>query len=217
MSIVRSTLRVVAAVTCLAACGADGASATASSRTATSGDGVADPSTTTASIGLTPIGRVLYTDGVSLSAADYTAEQAYFLEKSRRHNRVFHTPGVVGGLSVIRWGSVALVAPGAALDRAGNEIDVDNEAVVTLPTSGTDVYLVLSYSEYASNPVPTPMGTVNTRTIESHTFGFSSTKPTWSPTPWSPTDTTPPVPLAHFVMTSAGWTLDGTFVAPVGK
>ena len=35
-----------------------------------------------------------------LTADDFTQEQAYHIESRRRHNRLFHTPGVAHGLEV---------------------------------------------------------------------------------------------------------------------
>jgi hypothetical protein len=42
--------------------------------------------------------RVKYHHGMLLSAKDLTAEQEYFLERQRRHNRYLHGWGVVSGL-----------------------------------------------------------------------------------------------------------------------
>lgn len=69
--------------------------------------------------------RVHFFDGQLLTAGDFRDEQAYHLEKSRLHNRLFHGSGVVSGLKVGEaGGTTVLVQSGVALDGLGREIMV---------------------------------------------------------------------------------------------
>ena len=47
-----------------------------------------------------PLSRVRYVTGQVLPVDDFIAEQNYFREKLRRHNRTLHQPGIVDGLEV---------------------------------------------------------------------------------------------------------------------
>jgi hypothetical protein len=67
---------------------------------------------------------VNYVTGHLLSVEDFTAEQDYVREKLRRHNRALHQPGVVDGLEVTLESPGVRVAPGFALDAAGNDIGI---------------------------------------------------------------------------------------------
>jgi hypothetical protein len=89
-----------------------------------------------------PLKRVRYFAGQLLTAADFEAEQRYFLERHRRHNRLLHGWGVVSGLEVSsdgnRGGSVR-VGPGFALDCVGDEIVLCEPRVQALPVEGSVV------------------------------------------------------------------------------
>jgi len=97
---------------------------------------------------------VNYVTGYLLSAEDFTAEQDYVREKLRRHNRSLHQPGVVDGLEVTLESPGVRVAPGFALDAAGNEICVPVAQGPPLPSIVEEVYLVLRYKEIGVNPIP---------------------------------------------------------------
>jgi hypothetical protein len=70
--------------------------------------------------------RVRYFPRQLLTADDMRAEQEYFREKQRRHNRMLHGWGVVCGLDVVadtQKGSMAIqICPGYALGPCGDEI-----------------------------------------------------------------------------------------------
>jgi hypothetical protein len=61
--------------------------------------------------------------GKLLTEADLAQDQDYFLGRLRRHNRFLHGWGIVSGLGVtVDDETTVVVAPGLALDCAGNEL-----------------------------------------------------------------------------------------------
>lgn len=104
--------------------------------------------------------RVNYFTGMVLGTDDFTAEQEYFRNRLSRLNRYLHGSGVVAGLgvTVAGTGSAASVtiAPGFALDRAGNELCVTTPCSLTLPAAGDALLVVIAYREQPCRPVPTP-------------------------------------------------------------
>jgi len=128
-----------------------------------------------------PLERVRYFPRQLLTADDLAAEQTYFREKMRRHNRNLHGWGVVCGCAVETVaGSAQMlvrVAPGYAVDPFGDEIlipepvDVDLQRGVSnqpctvqppcpptaLPVAGDDArrvaYIAVRYAECFSRPV----------------------------------------------------------------
>ena len=99
--------------------------------------------------------RVRYHFGMLLSASDFTDEQTYFIEKTKRHNRLFHGSGIVTGLGVILKGGQVEVGAGAAVDCEGHEIVVDSVVEFTLPVDpATPQYLSLYYVEHEVDPIP---------------------------------------------------------------
>ena len=102
--------------------------------------------------------RVNYFFGQLLDVDDFTAEQNYVREKFRRRNRRLHGSGIVTGLDVStdRRGGVArvVVAPGFALDRRGEEIEVPRRTALALPTKGTALFVHLRYAERLRRPTP---------------------------------------------------------------
>ena len=93
--------------------------------------------------------RPRYFFGMLISEHDLNQEQAYFLAKSRRHNRMLHGWGIVAGLEVSAFGSEGRhvsVAPGYALDPCGNEINVDESVVVEVPCDGRS-FIALGFEE----------------------------------------------------------------------
>ncbi len=98
--------------------------------------------------------RLNYYYGQLLGAADFLAEQQYFREKLRLHNRCLHGYGVVCGLEVI------VPPPGVTAQlqvTAGMAIDSDgNELVVRQTIDIPDLLALLSSSERAGLPASSP-------------------------------------------------------------
>lgn len=111
-----------------------------------------------------------------LTADDMIADQNYFREKMRRHNRFLHGWGVVCGLEVtaaptetLPWG--VKIGSGYALGPYGDEIDVAEAQTFDLArcltttagdpcepsvmggAAGQRVYVVIKYSECLASPV----------------------------------------------------------------
>lgn len=86
----------------------------------------------------TGIERPRYFQGQLLTEKDFSDEQDYFREKLRRHNRLLHGWGVVCGLHVTpaAAGCAVVVSPGYALDPCGDEILLEQEALLGLPGEG---------------------------------------------------------------------------------
>ena len=129
------------------------------------------------------IERIRYFAGQLLAVGDLAQEQLYLREKARRHNRMLHGWGIVGGLDVRPGPADAevTIAPGYALDPLGDEIvvadavivdllreDEDGNAVAPCPppegrkprrvrkkrSPGRPLYLAIGYAECSSGPVP---------------------------------------------------------------
>jgi hypothetical protein len=169
-----------------------------------------------------PLSRVHYSTGQVLSIEDFTAEQNYFREKLRRHNRALHQPGIVGGLEVTLDSPGVRVAPGFALDAAGNEICVPVAQGAPLPSLVGEVYVVLRYAEIRADPIPVlgPPGegnadSVPSRIQESFEIGFEP--PGANPTPASPQDASPPIRLARHRHVRGRWRVDARFRRPKAK
>jgi hypothetical protein len=106
--------------------------------------------------------RINYSAGMLLDATDLQAEQAYFLDKARAHNRL-HGWGTVCGLRVEPTrppSTTVLVQPGVALDCCGREIVLTQpvgldvtEAATGIDSLGT-VFVVVEYGEKESAPIP---------------------------------------------------------------
>jgi hypothetical protein len=103
-----------------------------------------------------PLKRVRYFSGQVLSAEDFSAEQEYFLEKHRLHNRTLHGAGVISGLAVSRQKDSVTVQPGLGLNCQGEEICVCGPVELAFPGAGEMAYLLLSYAEKMTDPVPAP-------------------------------------------------------------
>ena len=166
--------------------------------------------------------RVNYFPGHMLSAEDFSAEQDYVREKLRRHNRTLHQPGVVDGLEVTLESPGVRVAPGLALDAAGNEICVPLAQGAPLPSIAGEVYLVLRYKEIGVNPIPV-LGTpsegnadcVPSRIQERFEIGYDSPGGNHAPAP--PQDPLPPVRLARLRFTRGRWRVDARFRRPKAR
>lgn len=125
----------------------------------------------------TPSERVRYYPRQLLTADDMRAEQDYFLEKQRHHNRMLHGRGVVCGLQVSPSPdsrTAVVVCPGYALSPCGNEINVTEKYILELAdcltgkvgscegyTGNTDdnvpkeVYIAIRYVESPTRPART--------------------------------------------------------------
>lgn len=124
-----------------------------------------------------PSERVRYYPRQLLTADDMRAEQEYFLEKHRHHNRMLHGRGVVCGLQVCPSpdsGTAVIVCPGYALSPCGNEINLTEKYTLDLTdcltgkvgpcegyTGNTDdnvpkeVYIAIRYAECPTRPART--------------------------------------------------------------
>jgi len=103
------------------------------------------------------LARVNYFTGMILGSDDFSAEQEYFRNRLPRLNRLLHGSGVVTGLEVTVAGTAgsasATIAPGFALDRAGNELCVANPLALALPTAGGALVVAITYRERPCRPV----------------------------------------------------------------
>ncbi len=110
-----------------------------------------------------PIDRRLhYFDGQFLKADDFTDEQSYHVDRQRRHNRLFHTPGIAEGLAVTadQGAREVTVAPGTAVDGAGRQIVLPQSRTVAISEAlkGKTVLLVVSYHEEPADAATTGGG-----------------------------------------------------------
>jgi hypothetical protein len=95
--------------------------------------------------------RLRYFNGQFLQEEDFADEQAYHIDRQRRHNRLLHTPGIAEGLDVKadKGAREAKVMPGTAVDAKGRAIVLAQERTVGFEAQPSDqtVLLVISYSE----------------------------------------------------------------------
>jgi hypothetical protein len=128
---------------------------------------------------LTYLERIRYYPRQLMTADDMHQEQAYFMEKLRRHNRFIHGWGIVCGLTVKAdtrdkkkpWSII--ICPGYALDAYGNEIYVGKNEPLDLETclsendecrpcdqslsaradvAAKELYVVIKYAEFKTRP-----------------------------------------------------------------
>jgi hypothetical protein len=113
--------------------------------------------------------RMRYFNRQFLQEEDFQVEQAYHLDRQRRHNRTLHTPGIAEGLRVTaNVGSAAVeVGSGTAVDSDGRMIVLEDSRTVDIRPEhrSQTVLLVISYREETSNPA-TVGDTGDTRTHE---------------------------------------------------
>jgi hypothetical protein len=167
----------------------------------------------------TPLKRPRFFAGQLLSATDLEAEQEYFLQKQRRHNRGLHGYGVVSGLDVSAKDNVLIVSDGMALDASGNEVVVPNCLQIPIKRRGRVAYLVVRYHENETDPVPVQIdsnGGVEFSRIEE---GFEiAITPTPGPNPGATktagNQTEPGAVLARLVMRRGRWQVDRKFRRP---
>jgi len=98
--------------------------------------------------------------GKLLIAEDLQREQDYHRNKVRLHNRFLHGWGVVAGLRVSLDKGAVVVAPGLALDCAGNELVLPCEERISLSTLAGRRYLTIRYIELPIGQMPSPRGEV---------------------------------------------------------
>jgi hypothetical protein len=167
----------------------------------------------------TPLKRPRFFAGQLLSATDLEAEQEYFLQKQRRHNRGLHGYGVVSGLDVSAKDNVLIVSDGMALDASGNEVVVPNCLQIPIKRRGRVAYLVVRYHENETDPVPVQIdsnGGVEFSRIEE---GFEiAITPTPGPNPGATktagNQNEPGAVLARLVMRRGRWQVDRKFRRP---
>jgi len=157
-----------------------------------------------------PLERVRYFFGQVLGAEDFEAEQNYFRERMRRHNRELHGFGVVRGLSVSvdaeegKRGECVVVGPGFAIAPDGEEIAVAERATQHLPAEGGVLYVTIAYFERPTRAVPQlgdDSGTAFTRVEESFSIAVAPKVPAGA------------LALARLVHTDSRWRLDEAFEA----
>lgn len=99
--------------------------------------------------------RLKYFTGQFLQQQDFTDEQEYLLDRTRRHNAQLHTPGIAEGLTVtVNSGSKSVsVAAGTALDGEGQVIVLKDPFNVGFEAEfhGNTVLVVISYHEEPSD------------------------------------------------------------------
>jgi len=160
--------------------------------------------------GLQILRRPRYFPGRILDAATLTAEQNYFREKMRRHNRALIGSGVVSGLAVRVTdatdpsGPRVVVEPGYAIDANGEELSVPLPVFLALPGDGNPAYVTLRSWENPCPPVPSlPDDTPEAPCVEEACLiGIS------------PDAAAPAIALARLVFSDSRWSVDPVFVAP---
>lgn len=127
--------------------------------------------------------RMNYFDRQFLRAADFQDEQAYALDRRRRHNRLLHAPGIAEGLQVSANLNDAFVtvAAGAAYDALGREIVLasSEQVDVSAITGATaTAYITIGYGEQGSDPSTDPGVTGNsTRMSEQPALAVAAAPP----------------------------------------
>lgn len=102
--------------------------------------------------------RLKYFNGQVLQQEDFIDEQAYHLDRLRRHFRQLHTPGIAEGLVVTAdvGDSSVTVQPGTAIDTEGRPIVLLEPRTVPVGTlAGQQALVVISYRESPAVPAAT--------------------------------------------------------------
>ena len=110
--------------------------------------------------------RSRFFTGQVLTADDLQREQDYHRDKARLHNRFLHGWGVVAGLRVSVDQGAVVVAPGLALDCAGNELILPTEERVSLSGLTGRQYVTIRYVELPTAQIPSPSGEVEVSRIK---------------------------------------------------
>jgi hypothetical protein len=166
-----------------------------------------------------PLRRVRYFFGQVLSVNDLAAEQEYFLEKHRRHNRTLHGAGVVSGLEVSRQKDSVVVQPGLGLNCRGEEISICEPVELAFPEEGEKAYLILSYAEKMTAPVPAAGEDMQfSRIEESFKVAFEpddlTAKHKWRKASLVPCGDPHGFPLAKLFFIRGRWRIDRRFRRP---
>jgi hypothetical protein len=98
--------------------------------------------------------------GKLLTAEDLQREQDYHRNKVRLHNRFLHGWGVVAGLRVSLDKGAVVVAPGLALDCAGNELVLPCEERISLSALAGRRHVTIRYIELPVGQISSPSGEV---------------------------------------------------------
>lgn len=96
--------------------------------------------------------RINFFKGFATTAEDWQAADRYHSEKMRMHNKYFHSPGVIDGLTVTatRDGTGLSVGPGMALDSEGHELYLpqSQELMLDLETfRAKTIYVIIDHHE----------------------------------------------------------------------
>jgi hypothetical protein len=97
--------------------------------------------------------RMNFFKGLFTRAEDWLAEQNYYLEKHKLHNRGFHTPGVVTGelqnLKVTVEDDNLVVKPGYAVDGYGRDLYLPEQIEPRIPPSQGDkqIYVYIAFGQ----------------------------------------------------------------------
>lgn len=127
-----------------------------------------------------PFKRVNYFQGQVLTEQDLLDEQEYHNSKRHLLNRCLHGSGVIYGLEVSINENFLTIETGLALDCRGREIYVPEKQIGIKPLNEKDLYLLIEYHEYESDPIPSigDGATVNhTRITESFRLSWGSGNP----------------------------------------
>ena len=159
--------------------------------------------------------RVNYSSGMVLGVDDFQAEQDYFRHRAGRLNRLLLGAGIVSGLGVSVEhdddGSRVRIAPGLALDPAGDEMAIVQPAALALPARGDKLLVLLRYAERPCRPMPAagtgagedPEAPLQpTRIVESFMLALA------------PAPAADAVALARLRQVRGRWRIDRAFKAP---
>jgi hypothetical protein len=154
--------------------------------------------------------RTLANEIAQIDAASLLAEQDYHREKRRRQHRALHGVGIVDGLGVgVEPGGGAehgriRSEPGYAIDPCGEEIVLDQGAVLPLPRTGDPIWVTLRHWDRPCSPPPSaaqaePMHSrIEDACIVSLTGAFAS----------------PAIAVARLHASASGWVVDAAFTSP---
>jgi hypothetical protein len=164
-----------------------------------------------------------YFFGRLLTAEDFQAEQQYFREKHRLHNRLLHGFGVVTGLEVSidkrsKSKGVIRVRPGMAIDCVGREIILSEHLEISVPAGADVKYVCIRYAEKETDPIPVGDGLRNSKIEESCEITFQGANPTRGhrrrKSRWLSCAQEHAIPLARLKHTSSGCRVDGRYHRP---
>ncbi len=163
--------------------------------------------------------------GRVLRAEDFQAEQQYFLEKHRLHNRLLLGFGVVTGLEVSIDKSsknerVIRVKPGMAIDCLGREIILSEFLEISVPACVDLKYVCIRYAEKETDPISVGDGDGprNSKIEESFEIALERLNPTRGhrrrKSRWLSCDKPHAIPLARLKHMSSGCRVDGRYHRP---